>query len=152
MLQKQCISRTSTALETSALGGEKCNDASQVSYLFFSFIGVTVTSLFFTRWYLCSLFFCTARLDPSSLYQVPQELSGHFLGYSVQTANSFEVVSVTGGGEHVLNCREVQDLQARGLALISQGRGREHMYHSLITTAGYVSGTAVDGNPMAPCN
>eukprot|EP00438_Fugacium_kawagutii_P025737 Skav221033 [mRNA] locus=scaffold1448:102159:115189:+ [translate_table: standard] len=40
------------------------------------------------------------------------ELSGHFLGYSVQTANSFDVVSVTGGGEHVLSCREVQDLQA----------------------------------------
>lgn len=41
-----------------------------------------------------------------------QELSGHVLGYSVQTANSFEVISVVGGGEHVLNCREVQDLQA----------------------------------------
>jgi len=41
-----------------------------------------------------------------------QELSGHVLGYSIQTANSFEVISVVGGGEHVLNCREVQDLQA----------------------------------------
>lgn len=41
-----------------------------------------------------------------------QELSGHVLGYSIQTANSFDVLSVAGGGDHVLSCREVQDLQA----------------------------------------
>ncbi|CAK9031137.1 unnamed protein product [Durusdinium trenchii] len=41
-----------------------------------------------------------------------QELSTHMVGYSIQTANCFDVVSVVGGGEHVLSCREVQDLQA----------------------------------------
>ena len=44
-----------------------------------------------------------------------QELSGHILGYSVQTANSFDVLSVAGGGDHVLSCREVQDLKVRAV-------------------------------------
>ena len=50
-----------------------------------------------------------------------KELSGHVLGYSIQTANSFDVLSVAGGGDHVLSCREVQDLQVR-----ADGKGYLH--------------------------
>lgn len=50
-----------------------------------------------------------------------KELSGHVLGYSIQTANSFDVLSVAGGGDHVLSCREVQDLQVR-----ADGKGYHH--------------------------
>mmetsp|Transcript_30689 Transcript_30689/g.70885 ORF Transcript_30689/g.70885 Transcript_30689/m.70885 type:complete len:508 (-) Transcript_30689:89-1612(-) len=64
-----------------------------------------------------------------------QELSGHMANFSIQTANNFDVFSVSQGtqGDQIFSCRETQDMQAligMNLAggLAAAGFGGAEMY------------------------